>query len=311
MTRQNLRGGCFTDAIEQESLWSAHASSSFHDGDGSRINPYEISSPEEMAYWLVQSEGNLFQGKYIELVADIDMKEYLWTGINNFSGVFNGNMHTISGVTAMVISGGERVGLFRNLIGAVVENFYLKDSTFVTKTQVAAAAVVVNCEQTVTISKVCVENVSMTAYNDSPYLSTFMGYTENSTTISDCIIRDCKFFTSGSGGYLFAFSENATVKDSSIQDTNFYLNSSSTNVYPCTMRGQMSSCVAQIKVFRDSVQNIKQIFGDENDFSNWFYEESVGDGKPLQKAWLWIGEFGSSTSQEVYNRFKALGYTNS
>ena len=63
---------------------------------------FEISTAETLAgLSLLVSEGTTFEGKTIELIANIDLDGNLWTPIgpdidNSFMGTFNGNDHVIS-----------------------------------------------------------------------------------------------------------------------------------------------------------------------------------------------------------------------
>lgn len=80
---------------------------SYAGGDGSKTNPYEIATTEQLAKLARDvNNGNTFRGKYFKLTADIDLSGGIWMPIgkyynygnsNNrlFFGKFDGNGHVI------------------------------------------------------------------------------------------------------------------------------------------------------------------------------------------------------------------------
>ena len=93
------------------------AAFAFAGGDGSESSPYEISSAEELQYLaelLAEDALSAYRGKYYILTADISLNDvsnyenwgeqrpsYDWKPIGTkaaFTGVFDGNGHTISGL---------------------------------------------------------------------------------------------------------------------------------------------------------------------------------------------------------------------
>lgn len=80
---------------------------SYAGGDGSKTNPYEIATAEQLAKLARDvNNGNTFRGKYFKLTADIDLSGGIWMPIgkyynygnsNNrlFFGKFDGNGHVI------------------------------------------------------------------------------------------------------------------------------------------------------------------------------------------------------------------------
>ena len=98
--------------------------------------PYLISSGKELVY-LAQlvNDGNNFSGKTIVLTADIDLNNQAWTPIGNengfdaelaFSGTFNGDGYTVSGLN---VPDTYFPGLFGQIsTSAVVQNLIVKGS---------------------------------------------------------------------------------------------------------------------------------------------------------------------------------------
>ena len=98
--------------------------------------PYQISTGKELVY-LAQlvNDGNSFSGKTIVLTADIDLNNQAWTPIGNengvdaelaFSGTFNGDGYTVSGLN---VPDTYFPGLFGQIsTSAVVQNLIVKGS---------------------------------------------------------------------------------------------------------------------------------------------------------------------------------------
>ena len=135
-----LIAGASADAIELEQPM---------DGDGTAASPYQISTAEEL-YWFAQ---HVNAGRYDacamlvdeitvnervltesgELVSDTDSL-HRWTAICNvsgsYTGTFNGNGHTISGLYC-VGTYAEYIGLFGRVgNGGVVKDVIIEDSYF-------------------------------------------------------------------------------------------------------------------------------------------------------------------------------------
>lgn len=80
---------------------------SYAGGDGSKTNPYEIATAEQLAKLARDvNNGNTFRGKYFKLTADIDLSSGIWMPIGKyynygngknrlFFGKFDGNGHVI------------------------------------------------------------------------------------------------------------------------------------------------------------------------------------------------------------------------
>ncbi len=89
-----------------EELWHETAidASIFDGGDGSKENPYKIATKEQLVNFAASLDTEiLYDGKYVELTADIDISDIAnWEPIGKsefaFNGSFDGNGHTISGL---------------------------------------------------------------------------------------------------------------------------------------------------------------------------------------------------------------------
>lgn len=114
----------------------------FAGGDGSKENPYEISTAEEL-YRMASIINGYELGadkSYYVLTADIvindvanyenwekEAPQYGWEPINSFQGNFNGNGHSITGLYCFVSGEDSTVGggLFDTISGGIIENLIL------------------------------------------------------------------------------------------------------------------------------------------------------------------------------------------
>ncbi|MBR6613829.1 MAG: hypothetical protein IKK84_03585 [Clostridia bacterium] len=124
-----------------ENPWDGNANAeSFADGNGEQTTPYLISNAAELVYFAkLVNEGNTFEGKYVELTANINLNNIEFTpiGMGNstvsdesqwtsstvyFNGTFDGKGHIISNINIdkSTIRG---VGLF----GVIEEKAVIKN----------------------------------------------------------------------------------------------------------------------------------------------------------------------------------------
>ena len=113
-------------------------------GEGTEESPYTVSSPAELAYIAEQVNNSAYSDypylrKYIELTQDIDLTGMEWTPIGlddlveylpAFCGTFDGNNHTIKGMS-ITEDGTEStaVGLFGLVNSGTIKNVILESPT--------------------------------------------------------------------------------------------------------------------------------------------------------------------------------------
>lgn len=105
----------------------------FTEGSGTKEDPWRIENAEQLAYLAQQvNNGTNYRGKHFLLVSDLDLSVKEWTPIgtysNSFWGGFNGDGHTITGMT---ITGKENsyVGLFGECYNFTADSSYIKSVT--------------------------------------------------------------------------------------------------------------------------------------------------------------------------------------
>lgn len=123
-------------------VWSGGCSNSFAGGTGEETDPYQISTPEQLAYLASRvNEGETFFGVYFVLTNDIKLNEtpitnssiifnppVQWTPIgisaeSCFSGNFSGNSYAIDGL--YMADTDKCAGLFGYVDGGTIQNLYL------------------------------------------------------------------------------------------------------------------------------------------------------------------------------------------
>lgn len=123
-------------------IFSAKAQAQFGGGDGSQNYPYIITTTDHLTELANNvNGGNTFRYNYFRLDADLDFTGKTYTiiadnesnGNAKFEGKFDGNDHTISGVTinrTSEVYGSAYVGLFGKICyEASIENLTLSNST--------------------------------------------------------------------------------------------------------------------------------------------------------------------------------------
>lgn len=127
--------------------WQNHVASGYAGGSGTEKDPYQIATPEQLAYLAYQvnnthpvnSEAeNSNNKKHYILTNNIDLSAYEWIPIGNyhydFQGVFNGGGHTITGLRIGTASSPNptihEVGLFGHIQSATIKNIAVDASIF-------------------------------------------------------------------------------------------------------------------------------------------------------------------------------------
>ena len=152
------------------------------------------------------NKGVVYQDVILE--TDVDLEEATWTEpIGNttsyaFTGTFNGNGHSISGLRVVTSNDIAAAGLFGFLKNSTVKDLTVKNSTF-TGTQYAGA-ICGHIDDNTTIQSVMAENNSV---GDAEYCGGIAGACSGSDVqISSCVVKDGSISettgTKGLGGIL-------------------------------------------------------------------------------------------------------------
>ena len=158
--------------------------------DNCKYSEFEINSIDDFLAFVNYSNNGMYYDAEITLNTDLDFSGIasvmpLFAG-TTFSGVFNGNGHTLSNMNINYYNGG---GLFCNINGAVVKNVNLKNCTI--NSGMNTGTIAGKAFDSV-ISGCTVTGADVT--NDQDYAGGVVGYAEFSV-ISDCFVTDTKIIS--------------------------------------------------------------------------------------------------------------------
>lgn len=122
------------DSARAEDGWNGITTSQPH-GKGTEDEPYQIGTAQEMA-WLAYAVNNHMEseGYCAVLTADIDLGYCQWpvigvlssNGQRAYTGTFDGQGHTVSGLNITSLGGRQKLGLFGVAQDAVIENLTVR-----------------------------------------------------------------------------------------------------------------------------------------------------------------------------------------
>lgn len=124
------------DSARAEDGWNGITTSQPH-GSGTEADPYQIGTAQELA-WLAYAVNNQMEseGYCAVLTADIDLGYCRWpvigilssNGQRAYTGTFDGQGHTVSGLYITSLGGRQKLGLFGVAQDAVIENLTVRGS---------------------------------------------------------------------------------------------------------------------------------------------------------------------------------------
>ena len=170
----------------------------FDGGDGSKADPYVISTEEHLrAFAAATVSGKLVTAnRYFRLGADIALSG-AWTPIHNFAGSFDGDGHTVSGMTIGTETspaGSAAVGFFDSLPeGASVQNLKLTGAAVCAKTGSGYndrlyAGLLAGTVKSAKIDNCTVQGSMVSAVSGTfAYAGGLVGRTEGDTYLTNCI----------------------------------------------------------------------------------------------------------------------------
>lgn len=170
----------------------------FDGGDGSKADPYVISTEVHLrAFAAATVSGKLVTAnRYFRLGADIALSG-AWTPIHNFAGSFDGDGHTVSGMTIGTEAspaGSATVGFFDSLPeGASVQNLKLTGAAVCAKTGSGYndrlyAGLLAGTVKSAKIDNCTVQGSMVSAVSGTfAYAGGLVGRTEGDTYLTNCI----------------------------------------------------------------------------------------------------------------------------
>ncbi len=281
--------------------WDKHASDSYAGGSGTETDPYQISNASELSKLAVDSRSSTLSGKYYKLTSNIDLKNHFWNPIGTFSGVFDGNFYTISGMTTLT---GDVGGLFSTINGTI-KNVYLVDSAAFGKTNVGGIAGYANSGSV--IQNCILDNVYVSSIDDSATHSSGGVAGVSYGTISNCIYRNGNIFNDNPGFVGGIVGYGTTITNCSVINSRIK-GGKSIDVITSYGSPTITATFGEATVLKSSGgEMVRAIYGSTTAWTGWVYNSSINGGYPMQSAFLTIGSVASD-STAVYNRLKALGF---
>jgi len=124
--------------LQAASPWDGTIAASYAGGTGALSDPWQISTPAELAYLgsIINANPTTdYTGKYFILTSDLDLNNKPWTPIgstNKFKGTFDGKSHVISNLNVNVTT--SNAGLFGSVQYAYIKNVGIVGTSTVTGT---------------------------------------------------------------------------------------------------------------------------------------------------------------------------------
>ena len=172
-----INGGVFTGIVSGNGTINGGTFNTPMTGSGTETDPYQISTADQLKLFrdIVNGAGGQTQnrGAYAVLTADIDLKNEEWTpiGIGNgtenngatidfpYSGTFDGNGHTISGLNVNYRN--KNGGLFCYVMNATIKNLTVAGSVTHSSGDGVAYGGIVGCADSSTIEN-CTNRCTVT-----------------------------------------------------------------------------------------------------------------------------------------------------
>ena len=186
-------------SINNRSCWDGTVAETYDGGDGTQENPYQIATAEQLALLAQQTNDGMGGDAYYVLTNDICLNGsngFQWIPIGNiidfqtyisFTGIFDGNGHTISD---MYVSDRSAGGLFARTSYATIKNTTVSNSTI---QDVNYAGFIVGWAVSTNIMDCSVDGFISYSDNASCGIGGIAGHLEvdNYYDIDTIYIRDC------------------------------------------------------------------------------------------------------------------------
>ena len=164
-------------------------------GNGTEGNPWQINTAadlEVLVYYLYNHNGDSTEGKYYELLNDIDLNEYAdgvgWRPIGrrdygyisgSFQGNFNGNGKVVKNISSNRPD--DNIGLFGSIYNATIQNLGIENCNVTGENNVGG---LVGRSENSTITN-CYVTGNVSAHHSN--VGGLVGKNENSTLINCCV----------------------------------------------------------------------------------------------------------------------------
>lgn len=261
-------------------------------GNGTRNNPYQISTPNQLAYLADMVCGGLneYDGNYFILTTDLNFNNLSWVpiGDNNhpFKGHFDGNGHTINNIN-ISNSNYYYQGLFGFIQSDTIKNLIVSTTTNGGMTSggvvgYANASTIINCQannctinggsvggivgnaSNILIRNCQTSNCTLTC-NSTNYGGGILGYCSSSATINNCSIIHLTTIGNGYFAGVIGSSQNTTtIKNCRINTEFIRGNGAGGIIYSNASNITIDNCVVNIGEIKGSLSYSGGIIGVAN-----------------------------------------------
>ena len=204
------------------------ADESWYDPEEATTKSYTLSTPEAVAgLSTLVADGNTFQGKTIELGADINLDGRQWEPIGSkatpFQGTFDGNGKVITNMQANTTADGQYSGLFGRVEKATVIGLTIRGGSVEATTGKTGA--LAGSSEGSTIENVTVEGVTVHGTpSDDSYTGGLVG-TGYTGKIINCVVKNSTItggnFIGGISGQGYASITGCTVENCVIEGSSW------------------------------------------------------------------------------------------
>ncbi len=190
------------DSVE-EAIPYLPAANSFTGGSGTKEDPYQIATAEQLAFLAEVNDdwSDEYNHAYYVLTSDIQLNdlvnyekwdqeapEYQWKPVGyHFSGSFDGAGYTISGLYVQSMKDQDAIGLFGNIAKATVSNVKLEKSCLKVKHTGVYAGSVAGQINNVVVNN-CSADIDIYTMNEKGMknIGGIVGWSQSDSTIENC-----------------------------------------------------------------------------------------------------------------------------
>lgn len=202
-------------------------------------NTYTVKNAEGLAYIAKQvNTGEITTDITIELSADIDLIEKVWTPIGTmekpFKGTFKGNGHTISN---MSVVGNTYNGLFGVTNGATIQDLLIKDAQVASSGIKDYTAILVGyAKATLKVEQVGIEDAHICAGNNNNNVAGMVGYLDGCTlTVNNAYVviavNDSRSLSLKEFSFVVNASSNSNIEFRNVYGANIGLKETTSTLY--------------------------------------------------------------------------------
>ncbi len=195
----------------------------FAGGNGSEEYPYLISNVVHLSN--MGKEAYNKENVYFKLEDDIDLSEGLWTSLNNFKGILDGNGKTIENLSISYagtsLDSEKTCGIF-NYVSGSIKNLKLDNITFeYSSNHEGDGTLMVGAlcgKLSGTVENVQASNCHIAVHRDNSCSGIIAGYANESSEIHGVNVTKSTIYSNGDGGFVVGYLIGGKIYNNNISD---------------------------------------------------------------------------------------------